>query len=212
MNSIEYAKLLDSIKARVRAARLRAATVVNSEVILLYWHVGLDILKRQAVQGWGTKVVDRLSRDLKQEFPDMRGLSPRNLNYMLAFARTWTVESILQQVVAKLPWGQNIILMERVKKPAEREWYAHVYVLNYFVRDQEEGDSARKLERKESFRREYLLSLFFAPGQRDLVAKRMRGEPLTKTEREYFSRVVKKKLQALADPDLHLLAQKALRD
>lgn len=83
--------------------------------------------------------------------------------------------------------------------------------LNYFVRDQEEGDAARKLERKESFRREYLLSLFFAPGQRDLVAKRMRGEPLTKTEREYFSRVVKKKLEALADPDLHMLAQKALR-
>lgn len=84
--------------------------------------------------------------------------------------------------------------------------------LNYFVRDQEEGDSVRKLERKESFRREYLLSLFFAPRQRDLVAKRTRGEPLSKTEREYFSRVVKKKLQALADPDLHVLAQKALRD
>lgn len=84
--------------------------------------------------------------------------------------------------------------------------------LNYFVRDQADGDAARKRERKESFRREYLLSLFFAPGQRDLVAKRMRGEPLTKTEREYFSRVVKKKLQALADPDLHALAQKALYD
>lgn len=84
--------------------------------------------------------------------------------------------------------------------------------MNYFVRDQEEGDAERKMERKESFRREYLLSLFFAPRQRDLVAKRMRGEPLTKTEREYYSRVVKKKLQALADPDLHMLAQKALRD
>lgn len=135
MNSIEYAKLLDSIKARVRAARLRAATAVNSEVLLLYWHVGLDILKRQATQGWGTKVVDRLSRDLKKEFPDMRGFSPRNLNYMLAFARTWVEESILQQVVAKLPWGQNIILMERVKKPAEREWYARQAVEHGWTRD-----------------------------------------------------------------------------
>jgi len=62
MNSTGYAKLLDSIKTRVRAARLRAAAAVNVEVVLLYWHVGREILKRQDEQGWGTKVVDRLSR------------------------------------------------------------------------------------------------------------------------------------------------------
>lgn len=124
MNSTEYAKLLDGIKERVRASRSRAATAVNSELILLYWHIGLDILRRKADQGWGAKVIDRLSGDLKQEFPDMRGFSPRNLKYMQSFASTWPEESIVQQAVALLPWGQNIILMDRVKEAAVRDWYA----------------------------------------------------------------------------------------
>ena len=82
MKSTGYAKLLDTIKARVRAARLRAAAAVNSELVLLYWHIGREILKRQVEQGWGTKVISRLSCDLMREFPDMRGFSSRNLKYM----------------------------------------------------------------------------------------------------------------------------------
>ncbi len=119
MNTKEYAELLDGIKARVRAARLRAAAAVNSELVLLYWNVGRDILKRQCEQGWGAKVVDRLSCDLMREFPGMRGFSPRNLKYMMAFARIWPDEAIMQQVVALLPWGQNITLMDRVKNAEE---------------------------------------------------------------------------------------------
>ena len=80
MKSTGYAKLLDNIKARVRAARLRAAAAVNSELVLLYWHIGREILKRQSEQGWGAKVIDRLSLDLKREFSDVRGFSSRNLN------------------------------------------------------------------------------------------------------------------------------------
>lgn len=72
MNSADYSTLLDSIKAHIRAARLRAVVAVNSELVLLYWHVGTEILKRQGEQGWGAKVVDRLSGDLIREFPDMR--------------------------------------------------------------------------------------------------------------------------------------------
>jgi hypothetical protein len=83
--------------------------------------------------------------------------------------------------------------------------------LNYFVQANESDSAESKAQLREDFRREYNLSLFFAPKQRDLLQKRLRGEPLTKTEREYFSRVVKKKLLALADPDLHRLAQKALQ-
>jgi len=124
MNSIEYANLLDSIKARVRAARLRAATAVNSELIMLYWHVGLDILKRQAMQGWGTKVIGRLSRDLMREFPDMRGFGPRNMQFMRAFAHAYPEESIVKRVVSQIPWGHNIELLGRVKKAEERAWYA----------------------------------------------------------------------------------------
>lgn len=82
---------------------------------------------------------------------------------------------------------------------------------NYYVHSHEAAGSEEKAKLREEFRREYLLSLFFAPKQRDLLKKKLRGEPLTKTEREYFSRVVKKKLSALADPDLHMLAQRALQ-
>lgn len=135
MNPTGYAKLLDSIKTRVRAARLRAAAAVNVEVVLLYWHVGREILKRQEEQGWGTKVVDRLSRDLGREFPDIRGWSPRNLKYMQAFAREWPDESIVQRLLHNLPWGQNIVLLERVKRPKEREWYAREAVKHGWSRD-----------------------------------------------------------------------------
>jgi hypothetical protein len=91
--------------------------------------------------------------------------------------------------------------LERVKKTFR----------NYFVHGNELATAENKAQLREDFRREYYLSLFFAPKQRDLLQKKLRGEPLAKTDREYFSRVVKKKLLALADPDLHRLAQKALQ-
>ncbi|UPT74160.1 MAG: hypothetical protein M0D55_20495 [Elusimicrobiota bacterium] len=83
--------------------------------------------------------------------------------------------------------------------------------LNYYVQTREAEGSDAKARLREDFRREYNLSLFFAPKQRDLLKKKLRGEALTKTEREYFSRVVKKKLLALADPDVQRLAMKALQ-
>ena len=64
---------------------------------LLYWQIGRDILGRQEHEGWGTKVIDRLAGDLRRAYPDMTGLSPRNLKYMRAFAEAWPDESIVQQ-------------------------------------------------------------------------------------------------------------------
>lgn len=100
-----------------------------------------------------------------------------------------------------LPLGQKTLDPGRVKKT----------FLRYFVQAHEADTAESKAQLREDFRREYYLSLFFAPKQRDLLQKKLRGEPLTKTDREYFSRVVKKKLLALADPDLHRMAQKALQ-
>src|SRR5439155_17089839 len=84
-----YAPLLADLKARVRAAQVKAAVSVNRELILLYWHIGREILRAQKAEGWGTKVVERLAKDLEAEFPAMKGFSARNLNYMLAFAEAW---------------------------------------------------------------------------------------------------------------------------
>jgi predicted nuclease of restriction endonuclease-like (RecB) superfamily len=118
-----YAAWLADLKTRIRKTRLRAALAVNSELITLYWQIGHDIRDRQATHGWGARVVDRLAADLRTEFPDSRGFSSANLRYMRAFAAAWPDPAILQRVVGKLPWGQNIELLA-VKDPAARLWYA----------------------------------------------------------------------------------------
>ncbi|WP_227324153.1 PDDEXK nuclease domain-containing protein [Acidisoma silvae] len=118
-----YTDWLANLKMRIRDTRLRTALAVNSELILLYWNIGRDILIRQERDGWGAKVVDRLAIDLRAEFPDSRGFSRANLLYMRAFAEAWPDLPIVQQVVGQLPWGQNIELLG-VKDPSERHWYA----------------------------------------------------------------------------------------
>lgn len=129
-----YAELLAVLKERIRAAQLRAALAVNHELVALYWHIGKEIIERQDLQGWGTKVVDRIAKDLHREFPDMGGLSERNLNYMRYFADAYPEPSILQQPVAKLPWGHIALLLTKVKKPEHRLWYAQATIANGWSR------------------------------------------------------------------------------
>lgn len=83
----DYADLLESLKERVRKARSKAQRTVNTELIELYWNIGRQILARQEQQGWGSGVTRRLADDLRKEFPDMTGFSPRNLRYMRTFAK-----------------------------------------------------------------------------------------------------------------------------
>ena len=128
-----YAGWLAELKTRIRETRVRAALAVNSELIGLYWRIGRDILERQAQDGWGSKVVDRLAADLRAEFPDARGFSSANLRYMRAFAEAWPDSAILQRVVGKLPWGQNIELLG-VKDPADRLWYAEAVLAHGWSR------------------------------------------------------------------------------
>ena len=118
-----YGALLTDLKERIRSAQVRAALAVNRELVLLYWHIGQEILVRQGQEGWGTKVIDRLARDLKQEFPEIKGFSSRNLKYMRAFAAAWTDEKIVQQAAAQIPWFHNCVLLDKVKQPEERKWY-----------------------------------------------------------------------------------------
>jgi predicted nuclease of restriction endonuclease-like (RecB) superfamily len=119
-----YADWLAELKARIHAARQRAALAVNRELVLLYWQIGRDILARQAQQGWGAKVIERLSQDLRAAFPEMKGFSPRNLKYMRAFAEAWPEAEFVQQAVAQLPWGHNLVLLDRVSAAETRRWYA----------------------------------------------------------------------------------------
>jgi predicted nuclease of restriction endonuclease-like (RecB) superfamily len=133
-NSRVYRDLLASLKSQIRTARVRAALAVNRELVLLYWHIGTEILTRQRQEGWGAGVIERLATDLRAEFPDMQGLSPRNLKYMRAFADAWRDGSIVQQAAAQLPWFHNCVLLEKVKDPAERLWYVRQTIQNGWSR------------------------------------------------------------------------------
>jgi predicted nuclease of restriction endonuclease-like (RecB) superfamily len=130
-----YPKLLAELKQRIRSARLQAALSVNQELVLLYWSIGQDILTRQQAAGWGAKVIDRLAADLRRAFPEMTGISARNLKYMRAFAEAWPHREFVQQVAAQLPWGHNIHLLDAIKSPAEREWYARQAIQNGWSRN-----------------------------------------------------------------------------
>ncbi|MGH9840154.1 MAG: PDDEXK nuclease domain-containing protein [Blastocatellia bacterium] len=118
-----YDEFLRELKERIRSAQVRAALSVNRELVTLYWQLGRDILQRQRQQGWGAKVIDRLSADLRRAFPEMKGFSPRNLKYMRAFAEAWPDEQFVQEVLAQITWYHNIAIIEKVGDPAEREWY-----------------------------------------------------------------------------------------
>jgi predicted nuclease of restriction endonuclease-like (RecB) superfamily len=119
-----YADWIRALKASVHEARQRAARAVNSELVGLYWRIGRDIRARQQTQGWGAKIVDRISADLKTEFPDTEGFSPRNLKYMRAFAVAWPEEDFVQGVLAQLPWYTHLALLEKLNTAEERRWYA----------------------------------------------------------------------------------------
>ena len=119
-----YADWLAELKGRIQAAQQRAALSVNRELVALYWQIGCDILVRQAQQGWGAKVIERLAQDLRSAFPTMKGFSRANLMYMRAFAEAWPDAAIVQQAVGQLPWGHNLVLLTKLKDTALRLAYA----------------------------------------------------------------------------------------
>jgi predicted nuclease of restriction endonuclease-like (RecB) superfamily len=131
----DYAALLGDLKTQIRQAQTRAALSVNRELVLLYWQIGQAILERQGQAGWGAKVIDRLAQDLKTEFPEMKGFSRSNLSAMQQFAASWPDPEIVQQLVGQIPWGHNVALLQKVKDPAAREWYARATVQHGWSRN-----------------------------------------------------------------------------
>jgi predicted nuclease of restriction endonuclease-like (RecB) superfamily len=130
-----YPAFLKELKQRIRDAQLRASVAVNSQLALLYWQIGRDILVRQENERWGAKIIDRLSADLRKSFPEMKGFSPRNLKYMRAFAEAWPEKAFVQQVVAQIPWGHNVRILDCLNDPLEREWYIRATIQHGWSRD-----------------------------------------------------------------------------
>ena len=99
-----YSVFLANLKKRIQQERLKAVLSANAALVMMYWDIGTSILQKQQDEGWGAKVIDRLSHDLKDVFPEMGGFSPRNLKYMRAFADSWKDREIVQGVLAQITW------------------------------------------------------------------------------------------------------------
>ncbi len=111
----DYSTTLEELKSRVHAARLRVQRRANNELLQLWWHVGQTIRTRRSQEAWGTNVLDRLARDLRTEFPTMKGFSAANLRYMRRFAEAWPdLDAIRQRPVGELPWGHVIELLDKL--------------------------------------------------------------------------------------------------
>jgi predicted nuclease of restriction endonuclease-like (RecB) superfamily len=131
----DYAQWLISLKQRIRGARQRALLAANDAQIRLYHSIGVDILARQSAQGWGAKVIDRLSRDLRAAFPEMKGLSTTNLKYMRFFALECPDRLIGQQSADQLPWFHIVTLITKLADPVLRDWYACAALEQSWPRD-----------------------------------------------------------------------------
>jgi len=130
-----YADLLGEIKRLIQTERLRTVMAASSAMIVLYRNIGSCILERQEREGWGAKVIDHLSTDLREAYPDMHGLSPRNLLFMRSFAAAYPDPAIVKQLVSLLPWGHIIRLLQRIKDPDTRLWYARTSIENGWSRN-----------------------------------------------------------------------------
>lgn len=119
----QYLKFLDDVKARIHNSRIRMATSVNKELIQLYWWIGKQIVEKQEQLGWGKSVVEQLSKDLRKSLSGRSGFSVQNLWYMRQFYLEYKNDTNLQQLVGEIPWGQNLVILSKVKDQEARRYY-----------------------------------------------------------------------------------------
>lgn len=135
LNDQEYKNFLLNVKEQIQQAQVKAVIVVNAELIKLYWSIGNEILTRQNTQKWGSRVVEKLSKDLKSTFPDLKGFSKRNLLYMRRFAEEYPSFEFVQAVLAQISWYHNIALLEKCSNNKKRLWYAQKAIENGWSRN-----------------------------------------------------------------------------
>lgn len=132
INDSEYIAIIESVKARIKQSQYQAAVNVNRELILLYYHIGAIINDHKT---WGNKFIENLAVDIKLAFPSTTGYSVRNLKYMAKLAETYPDEQFVQQAVAQIPWGHNIVLMDKISDNEIRKWYIEQTIENGWSRN-----------------------------------------------------------------------------
>jgi len=131
----EYIKFLNDLKSKIRQTQYQAYRAVNKELIGLYWDIGKSIVEKQKKLGWGQKIIQQLADDLQKEFPENRGFSYANLYRMRKFYLTYKDNSKLAQLVREIPWGQNIVIFEKLKDDYQREYYLQMTIRNSWSRN-----------------------------------------------------------------------------
>ena len=141
INSNEYLEIVKSIRDEIKGAQYKASVSVNRELIMLYYNIGQVINEHKS---WGNKFIDNLAADIKLSFPNATGYSARNLKYMAKFAAIYPDFEFVQQVVAQIPWGHNVVLMDKISDDTVRKWYIeqsieHGWSRNVLVHQIESG-------------------------------------------------------------------------
>jgi predicted nuclease of restriction endonuclease-like (RecB) superfamily len=133
--SNDYRQFFENLKNKVETSSYRASLSVNRELIFLYHYIGTQILKSQDIHGWGSKVIDQLSKDFKSAFPEMKGFSTRNLKYMRKFAQEYPDTSFVQDVLAQLTWYHTLTLLDKISDSDERLFYVYKTIENGWSRN-----------------------------------------------------------------------------
>jgi predicted nuclease of restriction endonuclease-like (RecB) superfamily len=123
MISKDYKGILELIKHEIQTARFQVVKTITKEHIDLYWKIGKIILEKQKEEGWGKSVVEKISNDLQKDFPESSGYSARNLWDMRRFYSRYSTNEKLRQLVAEIPWGQNLLILTKIKDDKEAEFY-----------------------------------------------------------------------------------------
>lgn len=123
LNGVVYGTLLTELKTRIHTAQYAALRAVNKELIALYWDIGKLIEERQATEGWGKAVVERLSADLRTEFGEKSGFSVQNLWYMRKFYQEYKSLANLQPLAGEIAWTKNTLILDRCQNALQREFY-----------------------------------------------------------------------------------------
>jgi predicted nuclease of restriction endonuclease-like (RecB) superfamily len=130
-----YPQILATLKETVRQSRHKAILAANAHMLHLYWKIGHTVSQEAKQHNWGAKIIEKLANDLRSEFPDMKGFSLRNIQYMRLFAETYQDREFAQQAVAQIPWGHHVVIMDKVKDIDTAVFYMAKTVENSWSRD-----------------------------------------------------------------------------
>lgn len=122
-----YREWKDSVIQIINEAKLKASLLVNDSLLQMYWNIGSEIIKKQEEKGWGSNVIEQLSRDLKSTFVEASGYSIRNLRYMKRFSQEYPNFPILQVPLAELENAENEIVQVSL---AQITWYHHISLIS----------------------------------------------------------------------------------